>query len=1160
MKIREIFRKPVDRPIEGVIKADDNTNLRREVEEYVITNEVSKKLSSFFDAYLSGEASNGVWISGFFGSGKSHLLKMLSLLLQNWTDSDFSVVDSFVEKYQDEFLVADLKKAAAIPSRSILFNIDQKADIVTKSQSDALLSVFIKVFDEFCGYYGKQGYIAKFERDLDSRGIYKSLKDAYKSITGKDWEVGREEPVFESENISKAYKQVSGNENGNITDILDKYRDDYRVSIEDFAKQVNGYIEKQPIGFRLNFFVDEVGQYIADNSKLMLNLQTIAESLATICKGRAWIIVTSQEDMDAVIGELDQQQGNDFSKIQARFATRLSLTSANVDEVIQKRLLHKNDLSLDQLTKLYHTHVNNFKTMFHFVDGAQTYRNFNDKEDFIFCYPFIPYQFTMFQKAIKSLSTNHSFEGRHRSVGERSMLGVFQQVVKSMLDEEVCRIATFDLMFDGIRSSIKSQIQQAIINAEKNLGNPFAVRVLKILFMLKYVKDYKATVRNVSILLMESFETDINELKDHIQEALNLLETQTYIQRNGDLYEFLTNEEKDVEQEIKNTPIDNVSLLDEIDKVLFTSGQIIKSLKIRYEDNKQDFSYTRRIDNKQYGKEHEITIHLVTPLYEFYDAENDKQLISHAIGKPELTIVLPADKRFWDDLGMYVKTEKCFQVNITSMQKESTRKILFEKQQQNKEREQLIKNRLAELIVEAKIYASGDKLDTEALDANTRIVQAFQVIVGKVYPNLKMLKGVTYTEQDIGKYLNNTQITAEYVMQLTEAEQEVFSHITSNSRLAKKTTVSDVLEKFSRKPYGWGFYAILCQVAKLYASGKVEIYADGGMLENSILEKALKNTAKHPNMIIQPQQDITPSQMRRLKDLYNNLFDAPAASNDAKALAKETSAALDELVDKLDKVYKQKDRYPFATDLENILDLLRNAIGKPYNWYYTDFVTKDDEIVLAKTDFIDPILSFMSGNQKVIYDSIREFFSLNKDNLSYLEATEVERLKTGFNDPKCYKNNHIQQLKPLLDILADKLGSLIKTEQDKALKAIKVLEDKTTKSDQYKAASQEIQGKINTAFSDVMDNISQITILAVIKDTLQRFNTIEYPKLMALLKLQKPDTPEGGTKTKPEVSFGSVLLEYASTGISNEQELDDFIKNLKKALATELTKGNKIVL
>ena len=73
--------------------------------------------------------------------------------------------------------------------------------------------------------------------------------------------------------------------------------------------------------------MDEVGQYIAEHTKLMTNLQTIAESLATKCKGRAWIIVTAQEDMDTVIGDMNQQKSNDFTKIQARFKNRMKLTS-----------------------------------------------------------------------------------------------------------------------------------------------------------------------------------------------------------------------------------------------------------------------------------------------------------------------------------------------------------------------------------------------------------------------------------------------------------------------------------------------------------------------------------------------------------------------------------------------------------------------------------------------------------------------------------------------------------------------------------------------------------------------------------------------------------------------------------------------------------------
>ena len=79
--IQELFDKPVDRPIDGVIKADDERHLQIELDEYVVTREVAKGLNVFTEAYLHNPTANGVWISGFFGSGKSHLLKMLSLML-----------------------------------------------------------------------------------------------------------------------------------------------------------------------------------------------------------------------------------------------------------------------------------------------------------------------------------------------------------------------------------------------------------------------------------------------------------------------------------------------------------------------------------------------------------------------------------------------------------------------------------------------------------------------------------------------------------------------------------------------------------------------------------------------------------------------------------------------------------------------------------------------------------------------------------------------------------------------------------------------------------------------------------------------------------------------------------------------------------------------
>lgn len=150
-------------------------------------------------------------VSGFFGSGKSHLLKMLALVLENRQIEDTTALDLFLPKIKDDKIFSEnLKKAVAIPSKSILFNIDQKATIISKTQVDALLAVFVKVFNEMCGYFGKQGYIAEFERDLDSRSQFQAFKDAFRKVAGIEWERGREQVILESGNIATAYAQVTG--------------------------------------------------------------------------------------------------------------------------------------------------------------------------------------------------------------------------------------------------------------------------------------------------------------------------------------------------------------------------------------------------------------------------------------------------------------------------------------------------------------------------------------------------------------------------------------------------------------------------------------------------------------------------------------------------------------------------------------------------------------------------------------------------------------------------------------------------------------------------------------------------------------------------------------------------------------------------------------
>jgi hypothetical protein len=1171
MSLKQMFKKKVDRHIEGVIKADDEQRLKVEVEEYVLTNEVAKRLETFLDAYKNYDGANGVWISGFFGSGKSHLLKILSFILENRTIDDTSALELFRPKCEDNAILrGDLQKAAGIPSKSILFNIDQKADVISKTQIDALLAVFVKVFDEMCGYYGKQGHIAQFERDLDSRNQYGDFKTAYRDIAGKEWEFGREQALLEGQNIAEAYARMAGMEKDAAVGILNKYRNDYKVSIEDFANQVHDYIEREGPEFRLNFFVDEVGQYIAGNTKLMTNLQTIAESLATKCRGRAWIIVTAQEDMRTVIGEINSQQSEDFSKIQDRFANRMKLTSADVAEVIQKRLLAKNEDGDAYLARIYQAQSNNFKTLFDFADGSQSYRNFQDQAHFTDCYPFIPYQFTLFQAAIQNLSVHSAFEGHHSSVGERSMLGVFQQVAIAVSDQDSGQLATFDLMFEGIRAALKGNIQRSILVAEKNLDHPLAVQVLKALFLVKYVKQFKATVRNICVLMLDRFDRDLPAFTTEIQEALNLLEQQTYIQRNGNLYEFLTDEEKDVEQEIKHTDVETADVSEELAKIAF--DHIIRNKKIRHEESGRDYPFSKKLDDRLVGREHELSIHVISPFNE--NVGREETLRMQSWGRDELLVILPPDERLVHDLLMYKRTEKYVRQNISITQQETTKRILTDKSFQNRERLAEIQKRVRELISKATLYLSGDEIEIKDKDPQLRIVRAFSSLVLRVYPNLKMLSGIAYKEDDIIKYLNQSQdsLFGNDVTTLSEPEQEMQAFVQGNRRKGERTTIKGLVERFERKPYGWQLAAVMCVLAKICARGKIEARASGDILEDTDLEKALRNTHGYSNVVLEPQVEFTASQLRHLKTFYEDFFDSPPKGREAKELGKETAEAFNALAKELDALSGQAGQYLFLAGLDLPKEQVKKLAGKPYSFYLTELNSFEEILLELKESTLDPIRRFMTGPNRALYKEAQRYLQDQEPNLAYAAGDDAEKIKDILIDPACYKGNCMQQAKACLDTLKANIDAQVKAEAEKAASAIAALRDRLTVMDEFKKLPEAQQKELERVFEIKQNEVERQRLIAVIRDILRRFEDEDQPLLLSKIESWSKSAdsgadykpPVGKDKDKiadPPFQFvpaRSIHVPFDKPWLAEESDVDRYLEALKKALMEQLANGKRV--
>lgn len=1157
MLLNEIFAKDVQRPIEGVIKADDTAHLGTEVDEYVLTNEAAKGFELLLESYTNYTNANGVWISGFFGCGKSHLLKMLAHLLGDVEGQEFDraeVAESFRAKATGAFLPALLTKAERIPGKSLLFNIDQKATLITKDQTDALLKVFVKVFDESRGYFGNQGHVARFERDLDNRGQYEAFKMAYKRIAGRDWTQGREEGVLEEDNVAKAYAEISGQSQGSPTNILTKYRNEYSVSIEDFADEVKAWLDKQPKEFRLNFFVDEVGQFIGSNTHLMLNLQTIAESLNTKCQGRAWVFVTSQEDMDKVVGDRTRQLGNDFSKIQARFNTRVKLTSADVEEVIRKRLLEKNETGAAALRTIHAKESANFKTLFDFVDGAKTYRNYTDEPHFVGTYPFVSYQFPLFQAAIEGISDHNVFEGRNSSVGERSMLGVVQQVAKDIGDVEVGRLATFDHMFAGIRASLKSAAQRSIDVAERNLDNPLAIRLLKALFLVKYVEGFQATPRNLTVLVYDRFGLDLPALSEAVKEALILLETQTYVQRSGNIYEYLTNEEQVIEEEIKNVDIDASEVSARLFKVL--SGDVIKTNKFRYAKNGQDFPFGFKLDDQVHGHQRELSIHFITPEYPYTPDE----IRMHSAGKDELRVILEPDERVLSDLRLLIKTEKYTKRKQTTSLTAVEDQILRSKAAQNVDREKELIERVGRAVGKAALVINATDVSSSSQDALARVSDGFQELVSRTYTQLKLLGGVTYSEQQVAGAANPDSglFDAEGWTKLSTPGDEVLSFILRKQALGEQVTVKTIVDNFQTKPYGWDLASVEVFVAYLIGASKVSLTVDGNVLKRSEVAAALRNTQKHAHAVVAPQKTFDERKVVDFRKFCTDFFDESSAPKDPMELARHGADKLKGKLDEL-KATVTGSKYPFVEQLTDPISLLEQTVGKTDEWYLTDFDLGDD-LLDAKDSVIDPIQSFLNGAQRTIYDEAVALLVTHGSNLSYLPTGSEEAAKHALADPNAFRGNRMAQLKQAVDQLRSQIEEVVAANRATITTSIEARQAELVASDFYEKATAAAQQSVVERIDHTLSRIGAESQVALILQIGTDFEASVYPSLLDQLAASQEGAGGSLPPQKQTVAVKTVAVPGASGVLETEEDVDKYLAALRAALIQTLNAGKRISL
>ena len=590
MQIKEMFAKKIDREIQGVIIVGqgEDSNVSQELEEYVVTRELQKHFADFYASYKKGIVGTtpkmGVWISGFFGSGKSHFLKMLSYLLANKTVGGKKAVQYFSDKFDDPMMFAQLENCVKVPTETILFNIDSKSPL-TKDKT-AILRVFAKVFYEHQGFYGNDLKVAKLEQFIAKSGKTEQFRECFERINGGTWEESRDSFAFFEDDIVEAMSEALDMSETASRNWFNG-EEEIELSIEQLVKEIREYIDSKGRDYRLMFMIDEVGQYIGSDSDLMLNLQTIVEEIGTKCGGRVWVMVTSQEAIDSIT----KISGDDFSKIQGRFNTRLSLSSSSVDEVIKKRILAKTDTAEQVLSLQYEKNNQVLKNLFTFNNAVLDLKGYSGEGEFIETYPFVPYQFRLMQNVLAEIR-KHGNSGKHLSGGERSMLSGFQEAAQAIQDRDEYALVPFYLFYDTVHTFLESSIRRVIDRCQNAADNRDGieqtdVNILKLLYLVRYVDDVKANIDNISILMADDIRTDKVSTRLSIQQSLDRLVSQNYVSRAGDTYTFLTDDEQDIAREIKNTPVDSAIITKAISDIIF--GKLFVSKKFKY--GKYDFPY-----------------------------------------------------------------------------------------------------------------------------------------------------------------------------------------------------------------------------------------------------------------------------------------------------------------------------------------------------------------------------------------------------------------------------------------------------------------------------------------------------------------------------------------------------------------------------------------
>ncbi len=1058
----KLYKHDIARPLNPAVSVTDDSaaTVKVEIEEYVFTDEILNGLFRVLDAVRNRTVSHtGIWINGYYGSGKSHFLKYLNFCLTSaHRDEALSRMMDAVKDF-DPLTHPDSKLSPTISDfkdlvqwlgkaeiDTILFNIGDKIGDRTTNNT-----TFAKaIWEEFNGFRGFNKFniaLAQYlEKPLQDKGKLEEFKAAM-ADDGFDWDTQAETlAITELDYVLEKAAEVTPLS-------IDVIREQiagraFDATPEKLSLELKSYVASKGDNYRLLFFIDEVSQFIGARQELLLQLQQIVTTLAKDCSKKVWVGCTAQQDLSEVLDSCQITEASDqYGKILGRFETRVALQGTNTEYITQKRILDKDEDAVVELGKLYDKQKNALEAQFNLPTG---FRKYADKQDFIDYYPFIPYQFQLIMNVFDAFVALQYVDTEVKG-NERSVLKITHKTAQDHRNDPVGNFISFDMMYSSMfEAGLKHAGQKAIKNAELIIDTypdkVFGRRVVRLLFMLCNISDpnkllFPATLDNITTLMMTEIDQSRLTLQEDITKVLDYLKQNSVVRvetkDNGtEVYCFLTEEESEVNRLIMSQAVNNNAMAEAL-KTIFTK-YITVSNRESFHGNPFSVGMTI-MDRYIIGQSNanllvEFKLDSTYPNPEQFAFSNEPRKMVYYLAD-----LYQADARLKNDFYWYCKVLEYLKNNASNATEQRSKT--------NNE----FRQRAAELLTSSiqpgfnKILdtcpvVSGQQVIQPAFLGNKKATDRYRTALAEhfknVYPLASYVKSseTPTTGEGLKQKIKRPIGPDEYgpMNPVTEAEKEIETYLT---RKFGDPTVADIITTFSQAPYGWNEVATVYYLNELVRrhmraySYKGNPNVDKAVVAETILKDRNSYTVTTAQKI-DPQ--LVNDFIKAWKEIFNDFSKTYSLDstelfsechNDAGSPLNATPVNLAKLAGDLTAAH--------AGSLAKIID---GAIERLNKWKAERDPEKFFRLVIAEKaegkEMMDSCkeMTAFHDNQLPLFKEIYAFAESNKDNFDFItdEADKklVEELKAIFTDERPDQN--LPKYKKRRDILRVKLADIQK--------------------------------------------------------------------------------------------------------------------------------------